>query len=56
MVHADHHAVASAHGLFVAIGKRRVLLGEGEGGDEERGAEQGCQNGEKRPSNHVVTG
>jgi hypothetical protein len=45
MVDADHHGVPCAHRLLIAIGKR-VLLGEGEGGDEERCAEQGCQNGE----------
>ena len=56
MMDADHHAVLGAHRLLVAVGKRRVLLSGGEGGDEERGAEQGYQNGKEWLSNHVVTG
>ena len=48
---ADHNPVLRAHWLFVAIENRALLCG-GNGGDEKRGAEQGSQGGERRPSNH----
>ena len=58
VVDADHHSMPRALGLLGKVGSgvgnpvHRALLGDGWSGGRERGADQGSQDGEKRPSIH----